>query len=450
MKSAKYKSQNSQILISTFNVRTLSNSSYLSEFASAIKQIKYDVIGLSEVKRIGEERTKEDGFIFYHFGVERKRGVGFAINLRWEKNIKSLQSFSDRVAVLILQVNDKDTLGIIQVYAPTSKASDSTMDEFYNDVEKALELMKKTSWHVVMGDFNQKIGSRSAHENDVLGSFGYGTRNERGERLIRFCRKNQLLVANTLFKKKPNRKWTWSLDLKTRNEIDFILTPHRDCVKNVEVLNKVKFESDHRLVRATSNLHKKFKHYKSSHIPRLIINPFDAEAIGEFNHKSIDALKSAEPKSVADFQDVLLKAAENFRKLKNQHPVITIPTRKLIETREKLRSLALTDHSKKIEYYVARKLAKKEIKRDVRNYELLLLDNAIRNNRCLKVARNGIEKKKNFIISLKDENGSTITDRDGVLNIAATFYQGLYKSKMSEDLAKNIEPELNERAKNIN
>lgn len=129
MKSAKYKSQNSQILISTFNVRTLSNSSYLSEFASAIKQIKYDVIGLSEVKRIGEERTKEDGFIFYHFGVERKRGVGFAINLRWEKNIKSLQSFSDRVAVLILQVNDKDTLGIIQVYAPTSKASDSTMDE---------------------------------------------------------------------------------------------------------------------------------------------------------------------------------------------------------------------------------------------------------------------------------------------------------------------------------
>jgi hypothetical protein len=89
---------------------------------------------------------------------------------------------------------------------------------------------------VVIGDFNSKIGARATHENDVMGLFGYGTRNERGERWIRFCRKNQLFVTNTMFKRKTHQKWTWrSPDFSTKNEIDFILTSSKSWVRNVSL-----------------------------------------------------------------------------------------------------------------------------------------------------------------------------------------------------------------------
>lgn len=143
------------------------------------------------------------------------------------------------MAVLIFKVTKDDSIGIVQVYAPTSKAKEEEMTLFYDDVEAAQALINDCEWKNVMGDLNSKIGSRSTHEKDVMGPFGYGTRNERGERLIRFCRKTELFIGNTLLKKRLCRNWTWSLDLQTKNEIDFILTPARNknLITNVEVLN---------------------------------------------------------------------------------------------------------------------------------------------------------------------------------------------------------------------
>ena len=52
-----------------------------------------------------------------------------------------------------------------------------------------------------MGDFNAKIGSGVLleEEREVIGQFGLGARNERGNSLIDFCAGNSLRVANTMF-----------------------------------------------------------------------------------------------------------------------------------------------------------------------------------------------------------------------------------------------------------
>lgn len=60
---------------------------------------------------------------------------------------------------------------------------------------------------------------------------------------------------NMFFDKKPNRKWTWrSPDGRTKNEIDFILTPHKYQVQDISVINQLPYNSDHRLVRAKIKL----------------------------------------------------------------------------------------------------------------------------------------------------------------------------------------------------
>lgn len=52
----------------------------------------------------------------------------------------------------------------------------------------------------------QKTGKGS---EKCIGKFSQGARNERGEDLINFSLNNNLKIVNTLFQKKPHRRWTW-------------------------------------------------------------------------------------------------------------------------------------------------------------------------------------------------------------------------------------------------
>ena len=49
----------------------------------------------------------------------------------------------------------------------------------------------------IIEDWNTKVGSQETP--GVTGNFGLGVQNEAGQRLIEFCQKNALLIANTLF-----------------------------------------------------------------------------------------------------------------------------------------------------------------------------------------------------------------------------------------------------------
>ena len=57
-----------------------------------------------------------------------------------------------------------------------------------------------------------------------MGNFGYGDKNDRGERLLEFALEHDMMICNMKFQQKDCRKWTWrSNDGKTRNMIDMIL-----------------------------------------------------------------------------------------------------------------------------------------------------------------------------------------------------------------------------------
>ncbi|CAH1277624.1 Hypp9716, partial [Branchiostoma lanceolatum] len=55
-----------------------------------------------------------------------------------------------------------------------------------------------------------------------------GTSNERGERLVEFCRDNGLFITNTAFKHRERRRYTWlSPGGRVGNQIDYILISKR-------------------------------------------------------------------------------------------------------------------------------------------------------------------------------------------------------------------------------
>ncbi|GBP70624.1 Craniofacial development protein 2 [Eumeta japonica] len=211
-------------------------------------------MGISEVRRLGNKIEEYDNFIFCYIGqTPGKHGAGFIINKSLKSNIESFTGLSERVATLNINIGD-NKISIIQIYAPTDTASDYEIDTFYKTIETAIESAHK---HIIlMGDFNAKIGAPKDTENCIMKQYGYGVRNDRGQRLIDFALENKLTIINTCFKKKENRRWTWrSPTGQYKNEIDYILSNQPSLFENIEVIN-LNYPSDHRPVRATLKLSK--------------------------------------------------------------------------------------------------------------------------------------------------------------------------------------------------
>ena len=91
----------------------------------------------------------------------------------------------------------------IQVCAPTSNAEEAEVEQFYEDIQDLLELTHKKDVLFIIGDWNAKVGNQETP--GVTGKFGLGVQNEAGQRLIKFCQDNTLVIANTLFQQHKRR-----------------------------------------------------------------------------------------------------------------------------------------------------------------------------------------------------------------------------------------------------
>ena len=91
---------------------------------------------------------------------------------------------------------------------PTSNAEEAEVEQFYEDLQDLPELTRKKYFLFIIGDWNAKVGSQETP--GVTGKFGLGIQNEAGERLIEFCQKNTLVIANILFQQHKRRLYTWT------------------------------------------------------------------------------------------------------------------------------------------------------------------------------------------------------------------------------------------------
>ena len=60
-----------------------------------------------------------------------------------------------------------------------------------------------------MGDLNAIVGRNTEAWDNILGCHGEDVINESGERLLRFCSVNELIVANTWYSHKDIHKLSW-------------------------------------------------------------------------------------------------------------------------------------------------------------------------------------------------------------------------------------------------
>ena len=75
-----------------------------------------------------------------------------------------------------------------------------------SSLQDLLELTPQKDVLFIIRNWNAKVESQETP--GITGKFGLGVQNEAGQRLIEFCQKNTLVIANTLFQQHKRRLYT--------------------------------------------------------------------------------------------------------------------------------------------------------------------------------------------------------------------------------------------------
>ena len=157
--------------------------------------------------------------IIYSGGETKERGVAIALAGRARDAVDEVECISDRIIRIRLRSSPVD-MEIVQVYMPTSDHADEEVNLVYEQIEEMIAKCKGKC-QLILGDWNSQVGE--GREGKIVGQFGLGRRNARGERLIEFCRQNQLVVANTWFQHHARRRYTWTMPGgRNRFQLDYI------------------------------------------------------------------------------------------------------------------------------------------------------------------------------------------------------------------------------------
>ena len=136
------------------------------------------------------------------------------------------------------------------------------MEAFFGQLNRTINTLPRQEVLIILGDMNAKIGKATTiedHLKQIIGPFGLGTLNERGDRMLQFCQEQSLTIANTLFEHHNRRLYTWkSPGDRYRNQIDYIMVrsrwksgirkcstyPGADCGSDHQLL-VMQFKEDH-------------------------------------------------------------------------------------------------------------------------------------------------------------------------------------------------------------
>ena len=174
-----------------------------------MERLNIIILGLSETKRPGTKTFKTNNYIVFGSGGENNKlqtyGTIIVIPKYLMNSVLNFIPFSERMAMIQL-AGDKININIIEVYAPTASGSDQEVESFYHQLKQLQAYTKKQDVNIIIGGLNTKVGK--GRVADIVGDYGLGTRNERGDQLLQFYTEEDFIITSTWFKLPPRRLHT--------------------------------------------------------------------------------------------------------------------------------------------------------------------------------------------------------------------------------------------------
>ena len=431
--------------IATWNVRTLLQPGNLDLLLREMDRCKVQILGISEMRWSGKGHfTSKHGHTIYYSGKENSghNGVALIANNVISNHVMGYNPVNDRIITIRLQATPLN-ISLVQVYAPTSTASDEDIESFYNQLQDVLDSLPNKDFTIVMGDFNAKVGSGIQLDNErkVIGQYGLGTRNERGNALLDFCAGNSLIVANTLFKQHPRRLYTWqSPGNRVRNQIDYILVKSRwrSSIKIAKTLPGADIGSDHQLLITDLRLklkkvkrHDIIKRYDLTHLN----DQYKLEVSNSFSVLMTNEEEMTPDELWDSMKDTISQAAKKHiptKKKKRGTSWLSQDVIDLADERRELKKAGLHPSN------LYRKLSNEiqQLARRDKNNHLKHLCAEIENHRSENNSRSLYRCVKDLtgtktprLAAVKAEDGKILTESDEIKNRWKNYCEGLYASQ---------------------
>ena len=216
-----------RIRIGSWNVGSLTGK--LRELVDAAVRRGVDILCIQETKWKGQKakEVEDTGFKLWYTGTTANRnGVGILINKSLKEGVVDVKRQGDRIILVKLVVGDL-VLNVISAYAPQVGHSESTKLEFWEGLEDLVRSVPIGERLFIGGDLNGHVGTSNTGFEGVHGGFGYGCRNQEGEDVLSFALAYDMIVANTLFRKRESHLVTFSSGQHS-SQIDYILSRRED------------------------------------------------------------------------------------------------------------------------------------------------------------------------------------------------------------------------------
>ena len=357
------------------------------------------------------------------------------------KSVESYQTISERIVSVRMKATPV-SICIVQVYAPTGEADIEEVEKFYKDIEKTVKTQKK--WGdvvIIMRDFNAKIGMEKVEK--IVGPFGLGTRNGRGDLLVEFCKKNDLSITNTWFEQRESARHTWrSPDGVTRNQIDYVLinTRYKKGVRNSKSRPGADCGSDHNpVVMNFKNKLKAIKKRKTKVTKRWNLRKLKEsetrERFVEETNRVFDNTQDTEDtndiwrelkEKLGSVADMICGKLEKVEK----QDWMTVEILNEMKIRSELKS-----SGNAVEYKKVKKKVQK-LCRDAKNYfyqekckEIEELDRKHNTTLMYSKIKQLTEKKKRTKQGICDKDGNLLMDQKDILNRWAEYVEELYDDR---------------------
>ena len=242
------KEKDYELIIGTWNVRTLRRQGAILELRKVIISYGADVVALQEMrwKGSGISRGRSNNADIYYSCQNQKHefGCGFAVGSRLRKLVIGWNPASEKLCSIRIRGKFYN-YSLICAHAPTDETEEGVKDDFYDHLDRLYSLCPSYDTKVLLGDFNAKLGRESV----ISASVGKHSLHETAD----WAFSRGVVISSTFFPHLKIHKATWSSpDQRTKNQIDHIAVDarHASNVLDVRTYRGANIDSDHFLVMA--------------------------------------------------------------------------------------------------------------------------------------------------------------------------------------------------------
>ncbi|XP_050421358.1 uncharacterized protein LOC126833839 [Adelges cooleyi] len=304
-----------------------------------------------------------------------------------------------------------------------------------------------------MGDWNAIVGENT--DGREVGKYGLGTRNERGDRLVEFCRQHDLVITNTLFMNHKRRRYTYKMpgDIN-RYQLDYIMVKNRykNQIKSSKSYPGADIDSDHNLVMIKSILKfKKLEKPKNKGHKWNLCQLKQPEIRKLFEKKCKEKLETKSKPRIDDCNNIehgwrrikesIVQSAEEILTREKPAPKREWITMEIVQDIERRRLLKnKTDEESKRQYKTLRNKINREAKKAKemwieKNCEEI--DNMMKYNqqdKAYKLIKRYFNEKKSQCTHVKDKEGNLLIDEIAIANRWKEYVEELYGEEINTDL----------------